>query len=338
MTSNEQLVARIKAGEDVGENMGQLYEQVRRFIHAIAWKYRDSGEMEDLEQEGYLALYPAIDGYDPGQGAKFLTYAEYHIKQRMRRYLQQNGSLLRIPAGQYEKIRKYKKSCNTFQLKHGREPSDWEMASLMGLSLERVRGLQETANMTVLASLDSPVAGIDGGEGTTLGDLVASGEDMEWETLERLDHEHLCDVLWDCVDSLEGRQPDVIRRRFQDGQTFREIGEQWGDCIGEVRKQESKALRELRKHSNSRRLRPFLPEEHDQYGCIWGNVGVESFSRTWTSSTERAAIGLAEGRRYRESMERLKTGRGKTAPSPNEGGQNGTGRNEGSGPGIHKQE
>lgn len=62
---------QIKAGEDVAGNMEQLYSQVRRFIHAVAWKYRDSGELEDLEQEGYLALYPAIDGYDPAQGVKF---------------------------------------------------------------------------------------------------------------------------------------------------------------------------------------------------------------------------------------------------------------------------
>ena len=61
--TNEQLVIRIKAGEDVAGNMEQLYSQVRRFIHTVAWKYRDSGELEDLEQEGYLALYPAIDGY-----------------------------------------------------------------------------------------------------------------------------------------------------------------------------------------------------------------------------------------------------------------------------------
>lgn len=78
--TNEQLVMRIKAGENVAGNMEQLYNQVSRFIHAVAWKYRDSGEMEDLDQEGYLALYPAIDGYDPAQGVKFLTYAEYHIR------------------------------------------------------------------------------------------------------------------------------------------------------------------------------------------------------------------------------------------------------------------
>ena len=101
--TNEQLVIRIKAGEDVAGNMEQLYNQVRRFIHVLAWKYRDSGELEDLEQEGYLALYPAIDGYDPAQGVKFLTYAEYHIKQRMRRYLQMNGSCLRLPVHCLEK-------------------------------------------------------------------------------------------------------------------------------------------------------------------------------------------------------------------------------------------
>ena len=50
--TNEQLVAQIKAGEDVTRNMEQLYLQVRDYIHSVAMKYRNSGEVEDLEQEG----------------------------------------------------------------------------------------------------------------------------------------------------------------------------------------------------------------------------------------------------------------------------------------------
>ena len=96
--TNEELVLRIKAGEDAAKNMEVLYNQVRRFIQAIAWKYRGNGDMEDLEQEGYLALYPAIEGYDPAQGVKFLTYAEYHIRQRMQRYLKMDCSGLRLQA------------------------------------------------------------------------------------------------------------------------------------------------------------------------------------------------------------------------------------------------
>ena len=55
--TNEQLAARIQAGENVGKNMAVLYDQVKDFIHAMAYKYHGQGELEDLEQEGFLALY-----------------------------------------------------------------------------------------------------------------------------------------------------------------------------------------------------------------------------------------------------------------------------------------
>ena len=114
--TNEQLAARIRAGEDVGENMAQLYDQVKDFIRSVAWKYKGLGELEDLEQEGFLALYDAIDHYEADQGVKFLSYAEYWIRQRMQRYLQVNGSCLRLPVNRQEAISRYKRFCLSFQL------------------------------------------------------------------------------------------------------------------------------------------------------------------------------------------------------------------------------
>lgn len=293
MMTNEQLVARIKAGEDVGENMAALYKQIKAFIHSIAWKYRDSGEVEDLEQEGYLALYSAIDGYDSDHGVKFLTYAEYHIRQRMRRYLQNNGSVLRLPVNQDDRVKQYKRFCNEFQMKHGRKPTDWESAACLGFTQEQIRGLQESACMGILVSLDSPVMGLDGGEDTTVGDMVASGQNMEEDTIDCLDHEQLCTVLWECVDSLEGRQPEVIRKRYQDGCTLAAIGEECGVTVETVRREHGKALRELRRSRNSERLRPYL-EEAMIYGMALHGNGVGRFNHTWTSSTERVALRMAE--------------------------------------------
>ena len=153
--TNEQLVIRIKSGEDVAENMERLYEQVKNFIHSI-------GELEDLEQEGYLALYPAIDGYDPDTGYKFLTYAEYHIRQRMQRYLQMNGSCLRLPVHCMEQVRKYDRFRQTFKREYGRNPSDQESAYFLHCTLEQVENIKKNACMTKLGSLDSPVTGADG--------------------------------------------------------------------------------------------------------------------------------------------------------------------------------
>lgn len=304
--TNEQLVAQIKAGENVGENMEQLYSQVRRFIHVVASRYRGSGELEDLEQEGFLALYDAVEGYDPDQGTQFLTYAEYWIKQRIQRYLQQSGSCLRLSVYCQEKNRRYKRLCSSYQAEYGREPSEDEIARFMGLTVEQVRNVREDACMARLGSLDAPVKGLDGGEEATVGDLTPAPGDLEEDVVERMQREQLCAVLWECVDSLEEVQAETIRKRYQRGMSLREIGAEQGISPEVVRREHNKALRELRKPRCAKRLRPFVPEEEWIFSMSISGTGVGRFRRTWTSSTERAALWLDEQEeRRREHLELL---------------------------------
>lgn len=87
--TNEELTMRIKAGET--KLMDELWSQVNRFVYKQAYKFirtyadrcRQLGlELEDLEQEGFLAIYEAVEGFDPERETTFLTYAGYHIKHR----------------------------------------------------------------------------------------------------------------------------------------------------------------------------------------------------------------------------------------------------------------
>lgn len=289
--TNEQLVIRIKAGEDVADNMEQLYNQVKDFIHSIAWKYRDSGELEDLEQEGYLALYPAIDGFDPAAGCKFLTYAEYWIRQGMQRYLQVNGSCLRLPVHCMELVRKYEKFRQNYKRDNGCEPSDSAVVQYLGCGYKRLQEIKESACMAKLGSLDSPVIGVDGDIENTLLDFVPDDTDLEEEVMDHIQSEQLRTVLWGMVDSLEGQQPEVIRCKYQKGMKLDEIGEACGINRERVRQIEAKALRKLRRDENSKQLRPFLPEAERIYNSAL-HGSLEGFNRTWTSSTERVALEL----------------------------------------------
>lgn len=290
--TNEQLVARIQSGEDTGRNMTLLYDQVKDFIRSVAWQYRDTGEMEDLLQEGYLALYPAIDNYDPAAGVKFLTYASHWIHQSMRRYLQNNGSCMRIPVQCLEQIRKMKKYQSDYEKEYGREPSAGEIARFMWLTLEQVRALQENACMASLRSLDAPVMGTDGTEDATVGDLVAAAGNQEEDILDRMERESLCRILWGCVDSLPEIQAEVILSRYQGKLTLRECGASCGLTVAAARQQYDKALRSLRSGENGKLLRPFLPEDSWIYNNALIGGGVGRFSHTWTSSTERVALEL----------------------------------------------
>lgn len=286
--SNEQLVARIKAGEATAGNMAQLYEQVKGFIHSVAWKYRAYAELEDLEQEGYLALYPAIDGFDPAAGCLFLTYAGNWIRQAITRYIQNNGGI-RIPLHEQERIQRYQELERKFISQLGRKPSDRETGRCLGLTWQQVKTLRESMKIGRLSSLDACYT--EDGE-TTLGDVIPGVEDVEGNVLDKIEHCQLRAALWAEVDSLPDNQPRVLRSLFQKGQTLKQTGEEIGVTLERVRVIEQNALRELRKPRHSRRLRPFLPEAVESEA--YRHTGAREFDRTWMSSTERAAIDLFE--------------------------------------------
>lgn len=95
--SNEQLVLRIKAGENVADNMLQLWQQNKKFISSIAKKYAAYEEIEDLIQQGYFGMSNAVNGYDPESGVSFLYYASFWIRQALHRYVEECGKVVRIP-------------------------------------------------------------------------------------------------------------------------------------------------------------------------------------------------------------------------------------------------
>lgn len=284
--TNEQLVALIKSGEDTAGNMEQLCRQVKGFIHAMAWRYRGYAEQEDLVQEGYLALYPAVSGYDPAAGCKFLTYAGNWVRQAMARYIQNNG-IVRIPVHEQEQVRRYGRFVDAFYTQTGRNPSERETAYYLGINPDEVQGLLTSVRTGQVQSLDAPV--MDEGEGT-LGDIVPDPEDMEGKILDRMDALRLKDALWAEVDTLPDDQQRVIRSRFQEGKTLKQAGEQIGASPGQARAIEDKALRELARPRHSRKLAPFLPEVYASQA--YRHIGAMEFNRTWTSSTERIAIRL----------------------------------------------
>ena len=186
----------------------------------------------------------------------------------------------------------------------------------MGLTREQIEEIRGNACISRLGSLDSPVKGLDGGEDTTVGDTVASAEDMEGDTLERMHQEQLKAEIWDCVNSLPGEQPAVLKMRFQESMTMEAIGQEY-DTSGEaVRQIQVKALRELRKPRYSKRLRPFLPDADRIYSMALVGNGAGKFNRTWTSSTERVALDVIDWEeRRRLHLELLERVRQKVAIS-----------------------
>lgn len=286
---NEQLVARIRACEDVSDNMLQLWQQNQGFIGKMAARYSSYAEVEDLKQEGYIALCEAVRHYDPASGVPFINYAAFWMKQQMSRYIDNCGSVVRLPVGVRDEIRRYKKICNEYRKYYGAEPSERELCALLRMSLEELHKVQENARKGQITSLSAPIGADD--EEMTLEDTVASGEDLEEDCISRLDRENMKRELWIVVDSLPADQAQTVRCRYMDGMTLKETGERQGISIERVRQNDRKAIRTLRLNKYSRKYRGYY-EEYLSAAPV-RHVGVSSFQRTWTSEVEREVMRCA---------------------------------------------
>lgn len=297
--TNEELVEKIQVGEDVADNMLRLWQQNRGFIHKIVNQYKAFAEVEDLEQEGYLGLNEAVRHYNPDEGVTFLHYAYYWIKQYIVRYIKGNG-IVRLPEHIQERIRKYNRIVQEWQQDYNRSPSDEEICCFYGVSEKMLNKVHKARIMVQIGSLDVPV-----GEETekTLYDLLPAAVDEEERTIEKIQAEQLCAVLWSMVDTLPGNEPEIIRKRYREELAFKEIGQQLGISVEAVRQWEYKGLRELRKPSKARILERFLEDGRIYNSALHGN-GVSSFNRTWTSSTEKIALKRIEADEEEESRRR----------------------------------
>lgn len=81
--TNEELARQIQQGER--DLILQLWEQVRRYAHDRAYKWfratngRGGHTVQDLEQEAFIALLEALEGWRAEAG-QFLTWYGYRLK------------------------------------------------------------------------------------------------------------------------------------------------------------------------------------------------------------------------------------------------------------------
>lgn len=291
--TNEQLVIRIKAGENTAENMLKLYEQNRGMIYQIAKKYSGYAEMDDLMQEGYLALCDAVEHYNLEQDALFMTYAGYWLNQRMQRYIDNCCHSVRFPVGMQTDIRKYEKVVKEYRKEYGREPSERELCRSLYVSREKLREIKKNARMAKIRSLSEPM-NVD--EDISLGDSIASDQNMEEDVCRELDYDIMQKALWKVVDDLPKQQAAVIRMRYQEHMTLDTVGQNMGVSRERVRQEEAKAFRKLRLPHKSIGYKDYF-EQYISASPIY-HVGVSRFSSTWTSATEELAL-----RRYERMFE-----------------------------------
>ena len=101
---NEELALRIQTGDKKAAEL--IISQNEGYITKLAQEYTPWCELEDLKQEGALALLDAARRFDPTCGTKLLTYATPAIEAALSDYAARYSSSLSIPISRYNQLRR----------------------------------------------------------------------------------------------------------------------------------------------------------------------------------------------------------------------------------------
>jgi RNA polymerase sigma-B factor len=214
-------------------------ELVRRFMplaRSLAMRYRRGTEsLDDLTQVAALGLVKAVDGYDPARGTPFPGYAVPTILGELRRHFRDHVWNVRLPRGLQEMAMKVDDATSSLTEEHGRVPTATEISESLGVSVEHVLEAIEAAHARRTVSLDAPRRDED--HDPTPGVEMLPTHESGFDRVES-------DLAADAA-GLEEREWEVLRLRFVDELTQREIGDRLGVSQMQISRISRRALWKL---------------------------------------------------------------------------------------------
>ena len=237
-----ELATRIKRGDEAARTL--MITSNLRLVVTIARSYTNLGlPLLDLISEGNMGLVKAVERFDPSKGAKLSSYATWWIRQAIKRALDNQSRMIRVPMHHRDKLLKMRRVASQMSQELGREPTDDELAEEIGIAADKVSKLN--AESVVPASLDAQIGDEDL---TEFGESVA--DEKARSPFEALRDQDLREKVGDLFDVLNEREKKIVRERFGfDGgrrKTLEEIGADFGVTRERVRQLQGAAIAKLR--------------------------------------------------------------------------------------------
>jgi RNA polymerase primary sigma factor len=251
------LARRAQQGDEAAAE--RLVTANLRFVISYVKKYQGHGlDLSELVAIGNEGLLKAVRKFDPDQGVKFISYAVWWVRQAVLKALAEQTRSVRIPLNQNSQLIRLSRAETILSQVLRRDPSDDEVARLIGETPENVRAARQMTSTEV--SLDAPIDRSDR-EASTLGERFSGvdGTEIEDVTDFKLMREFITKVF---QRYLTPRERKILSLYYgleegSEAMTLERIGALLGVTRERIRQIRERAFEKLRESPDGRALAGF---------------------------------------------------------------------------------
>jgi RNA polymerase sigma factor for flagellar operon FliA len=239
----EELWRRYKKANDsqAREKLIEQYIPLVKYVAGrLAMNLPSSVDVGDLESFGFFGLLDALEKYDAERNIKFETYATTRIRGAIIDGLR---SLDWVPRSTRAKARLVESQIYELTNDLGRTPTNEEIATALGLTLDDYFALLSELKGANLFSLDDAAAGEQGGEDLKVLDLVV---DQGLLPDQRVIEKESVAELAAAIEQLSEREQLVLALYYHEDLTLKEIGHVLQVSESRVSQIHTKAIMTLR--------------------------------------------------------------------------------------------
>ncbi|HHZ01822.1 MAG TPA: FliA/WhiG family RNA polymerase sigma factor [Tissierellia bacterium] len=196
----------------------QIIEKYSHLVKIIAIKmrgvYQQYGDVEDIVNEGIIALMDAIEKYDISKNTKFETYASIRIRGAIIDYVRKQDWIPRKVKSDYKIV---KDAEDTLADKLGRTPEDHEVAEYLKMDMEQYNKIVSHAHSNSMLSFEELI----GEANLSLYQVKDGYEPPEHE----IESKELYKVLVESVKELNEKEKLIISLYYKEELKMKEIAE-----------------------------------------------------------------------------------------------------------------